>query len=176
MYKVKILLILMTFWGHPVVAQQTDHQRLVSIKAEITGRGVPAVCAKIDTTAYYFTKASIVNLQDSSIAFFIMSCSWPMDGFAIQGDSVGVESCFRGCDHNVPEKIVLAKGQSVEFNFTIKSWKRSSAISNLRIGFRLYKTIEDIWYFEGVGKKANRYLIWSNEVKLQDKLYTYEVN
>ena len=81
-----------------------------------------------------------------------------------------------GCDHNVPEKISLPPKKSVQFNGTIKSWKKNPSIARIKVGFRHFQTVDELWYF--VGAKESRDLnkmVWSNEVDLKDNLYSYEI-
>lgn len=157
-------------------SQVGNDQEFVSVKLDIVGKGAPAICANVDASDYYFATVNIVNTQDSTVTFFIMSCSWPMDGFIIKSDSIAFQFCFAGCDHNVPEKITVPPKKSVQFYGTINSWKKSSAIAKIKVGFRYFATVDDLWSFGGTSADKKRYkLFWSNEVELKDSLYSYEV-
>src|SRR5215471_11437699 len=112
-----------------IFSQESKNKPIVSVNLDIIGKGAPTACARVDTSGYYFVTVNVLNTQDTTVSFFIMSCEWAMDGFVIQSDSVAFQFCFRGCDHNVPEKISLSKGQSVQFYGTIKSWKKDLSVA-----------------------------------------------
>lgn len=99
-----------------------------------------------------------------------------MDGFVIHNDSMAFQFCFGGCDINIPEKIILPTQKSSQFYGTIKSWKKDSSISRIKVGFRYFRTVEALWNFDGSDDKRNQnQIIWSNEVELKDNLYRFEI-
>ena len=157
-------------------AQDIKKKQLLSVKLDIIGKGAPAICANVDSSDYYFATINVLNTQDTTVTFWIMSCSWPMDGFVIHSDSIAFKFCFGGCDHDTPEKISLPKKKSVQFYGTIKSWKKDSSVARIKVGLRYFGTVADLWNFDGLNdnKKPNK-IIWSNEVELKDNLYSHEI-
>jgi hypothetical protein len=157
-------------------SQGSKNKQLVSVTLDIVGKGAPAICANADTSDYYFVTVNVLNMQDTTITFYIMDCSWPMDAFVIKSDSIAFRFCFSGCDNNIPERISLPKTKSVQFYGTIKSWKKSSSIARIKVGFRYFPTFNDIWNSDGSqGRRNLNKIVWSNEVELKDYLYSYEI-
>jgi hypothetical protein len=176
MQKKVIIILSLLLMLNSANSQDSKSKQLVSVNLDITGKGSPTKCANADTSDYYFATINVFNTQDTTVAFWIMSCSWPMDGFVIYSDSIAFQFCFSGCDNNIPEKISLPQKKSIQFYGTIKSWKKDSSIARVKVGFRYFRTVDELWNFDGSNdsKKVNK-IVWSNEVKLYDNLYSYEI-
>jgi hypothetical protein len=156
-------------------SQDSNNKQLVSVKLDIVGKGAPGICPKAKNSNYYFATVNVLNTQDTVVTFFINSCSWPMDGFVINSDSIGFYYCFGGCDHNVPESISISPKKSVQFYSTIISWKKDKSIARIKAGLIYFPTVNDLWHFDGRRSKILDKIVWSNEVELKDNLYSYEI-
>ena len=169
------LLVLLCHQGNSLHTNNKPTPSL-SVTLAITGNGAPAVCIRADTSDYYFVTATVFNNEDTTVALFINSCSWPMEAFVVQNDSIRFEFCFSGCDHNVPEKISVPGKKSAQFYGTIKSWKKDPAIARIKLGFKHFRTVNDLWFSDESSRNKRQYtMYWSNEVELKDNLYSYEI-
>lgn len=176
MFKRIIVAFSLLLMFNSAYSQDSKIKQLVSVKLDIVGKGAPTICANADTSDYYFATINVLNTQDTTVTFWIMSCSWPMDGFVIYSDSIAFQFCFGGCDSNTPEKISLPPKKSIQFYGTIKNWKKDSSIARVKVGLRYFRTVDDLWRFDGSydSKKLHK-IVWSNEVELKDNLYSYEI-
>lgn len=158
------------------VNAQHNNRELLLVDATITGKGVADMCRLADTTSYYFVTVSITNTQDTAVQLWFMSCSWPMDSFSINNDSVVYRFCFSGCDHNVPDFILLPPQKTARFYGTIRSYKKDGSVPRVKVGFRYYNSFNNIFYTGPEGyRKHPCQLFWSNEIELKDNLYGYDI-
>ncbi len=157
-------------------SQDSKNKQVLSVTLDIVGKGAPTTCAKVDTSDYYFATVNVLNTQDTAVSIWVFSCSWPMDAFAIHSQSIAFTFCFSGCDHNVPKKISIPPKRSVQFYGTIISWKKDTSIARIKVGFRYFRTFNDLWNSDRSKESQKLYtMIWSNEVELKDNLYSYEI-
>lgn len=156
-------------------SQNSANKQLVLVTLDIVGKGAPGICPKAKMGKYYFVTVNVFNTQDTAVTFLINNCSWPMDGFVINNDSIGFYYCIGGCDHNVPERVSVPPKKSVQFNNTIISWKKGRSITRIKAGFIYFTTFNEIWYYDGNYSKIADKIVWSNEVELKDNLYKYEI-
>jgi hypothetical protein len=157
-------------------SQDSKNKQVLSVTLDVAGKGAPTYCAKVGKHDYYFATVNVLNTQDTTVSIFILNCSWTFDGFVINNDSMELSSCNVGCDHNVPEKISIPPKRSVQFYNTISSWKKDSSIARIKVGFKYFRTGNDLWNSDGSKKSQKLYtMIWSNEVELKDRLYSYEI-
>lgn len=167
--EVFLLVITMVIFNY-TYPQTLSNSAVVSINLSIVGKGTPSICS--DSSDYFFAKLNVVNTQDSTIKFWIMSCSWPADNWVISNKAVSLHFC--GCDSNIPIEIILFPKKSVEFYTVIRN--RNWAISPIRIkvGFLYAKNSKDIFKISNEKTKGEM-IFWSNEVELKDNLFNYEI-
>lgn len=107
---------------------------LLCVKAEVSDK-VNIQYRHNDFEECYPVKISIKNNSDSTIRFWIMSCSWE-DNFVFNSDSIRIFGL--GCDKNFPKKIELpANGTLVYNNRYIKvcGWGAIQKQAILKLGF-----------------------------------------
>ena len=153
-------------------SQTSNNSALISVNLSIVGKGTPTLCS--DSSNYYFANLTISNTQDTTIRFWIMSCSWPIDNWLINNNAVSLRFC--GCDSNIPVEVVLSPQKSIEFYSAIKYHRKDSSGVRIRAGFLYFTSARDIFNNAGTtSKNINRIKFWSNEVELKDNLYSYEI-
>src|SRR5580658_11135301 len=129
-------------------AQNTNEKAFISVSLQIIGKGT--VRAYQDATGShndtgYFTVATVTNQQDTTIAFWIMSCGWPWANWLTSNDSVYCGNF--GCDSNVPGDIRLKPHQSIHFYGLL--WRRGQKpfCRKVKLGFKYYRDLIDLWNF-----------------------------
>jgi len=176
MFKRTIVAFCLLLLFTSIYSQNSKNKQELSVTLDVVGKGAPATCAHADTSNYYFATVNVLNTQDTAISIWVFSCSWPMDAFAINSQSIAFRFCFRGCDHNVPKEIRIPPKKSVQFYGTISSWKKDSSIARIKVGFKYFRTADALWDSEESKASQKLYtMIWSNEVELKDNLYSYEI-
>jgi hypothetical protein len=171
-----ILITVALFVFAKAYSQYNRNQELISVILDVGGIGTPKSCNDWDTSAYYFAKVSILNTQDTTIHFWIISCSWPMTILTTNIDSVFFSPCFNGCDRDDLDEITLLPKKAVQFYCTIPYNNKSTTISTIKAGFRYFTNPEDLWDFDKTRDKKKVFkTFWSDEVELKDKMYSYEV-
>jgi hypothetical protein len=159
-----------------VYSQDSKDKQVLSVTLDIAGKGAPTCCAKVSKYDYYFATVNILNTQDTTVSIWVMSCSWPMETFAINSQNIVFRYCFGGCDYNVPDEIKIPPKKSVQFYGTIVNWNKDSSIAHIKVGFKYFRTFDDLWNADASKQSERPYtMIWSNEVELKDKMYTYEI-
>jgi hypothetical protein len=63
-------------------------------------------------TTFYSVNIDLINDTDSTVSFWLMSCSW-QDNWIINSDSV--RFYYQGCDSNFPELKQILSGQKLTF-------------------------------------------------------------
>ena len=89
------LLLFMLILGY---SQKTSTRDLVSVKAYIVGKGSPAF--NKDDDQNFFSVATVTNIQDTIISFWIMNESWAVENWITDNDSIYLK--FLGNDLNSP--------------------------------------------------------------------------
>jgi hypothetical protein len=81
-----------------------------------------------------------------------------------------------GCDSNIPVEITLTPKQSIEFYSTIKYKKIAGENDRIKAGFIYFTRALDLVNFAGKrNERAKLKIFWSNEIRMRDNLYNYEV-
>src|ERR1035437_1649941 len=133
----------------------------VSIKLEITGKGFYQYGKDTRVREDYFSKISLTNHEDSTITFWMMSCSWGESTLKFDRDSM--EFSTGNCTKDIPVKIELKSGKSLIIYPVFHA--NSKRINQIRIGFVLFKVDNTSDYFVDPSnfiKTKNIY--WSNPV------------
>jgi hypothetical protein len=164
-----ILIICIYVSYHP-----QQKQLNVSVKLEITGRGYYQYGQDTKVRDDFFSRVSVTNHEDSTIIFWMMSCSWMFDILKFNQDSL--EFSIGNCTKDVPVKVELKPGKSIVFYpvFTDISKKRfhpvysDISINNkqIRIGFNLMKNVSKDPYGEQPQYIRPGNIFWSNPVSL----------
>jgi len=161
-----------------------EKQLKISVKLEITGKGY----FDFDRGGKhedYFSKVRVTNHEDSTITFWMMSCSWYYKTLVFDTDSMQFSSS--GCDKNIPVEIILKPGKSIVFypvfhdnsiyrfahGYSVDSKKaahpaypvQSKDNKPVRIGFILLKNNSKDPYMETNFVKSGQ-TYWSNPVFL----------
>lgn len=166
-----IMLVLLTS-----AYSQHNNKELVSVNLSIVGKGKPFVCQNIDASEYYFVTVNVLNIQDTTVRFWVMDDCWPIESFFIKNDSIMFQSCFNGCEHSVPIEVIMPAKKSAQFYATVKSYKKEASTPLIKVGFRYFARVDDLWNYGIENPKLSKIKIfWSNEVELKDNLYSYEV-
>jgi hypothetical protein len=153
---------------------QIDNKDLLSVNLSIVCKGKASVCRQVDTSTYYIVVVNIVNLQDTTIKFWVMDDCWSADNFFIKHDSITFESCFSGCEHTMPLAVVVPPKKSAQFYATIYSAKKQATPSLIKVGFKYFPTAKEQWDYGTPGHRKAK-VFWSNEVELKDNLYSFEI-
>jgi len=141
-----------------------DKSLKVSVKMEITGKGYYQYGKDTRVREDYFSKISLTNQEDTTLTFWMMSCSWWEETLIFDRDSM--EFSASGCDKNIPVKVALKPGKSLIVYPVIHA--NSKKINQVRIGFVLMKEEELNNHFADRAtflKIKNVY--WSNPVSLE---------
>jgi hypothetical protein len=153
--------------------QRVDSVDLISISLRIVGKGTPSYGR--DTIPGYFALATLTNTQDTTIHFWVMSCSWPAHNFITSNDSIYF--WIPGCDRNIPDKIVLLPHHSVDFYGLFEPSNKKPLPMTVKLGFLYFDSFEDLLdYIVGRNRHQNFNVHWSNSVNIADPLYRYRVN
>ena len=161
-----------------------EKQLKISVKLEITGKGY----FDFDRGGKhedYFSKVTVTNHEDSTITFWMMSCSWWLK--TLQFDRDSMQFSTGGCDKNIPVEIKIKPGKSIIFypvfhdnsiygfahGYSIVSKKaahpafpvKSKYNKQIRIVFILMKNNSKDPYMETNFIKSGQ-TYWSNPVQL----------
>lgn len=122
----------------------------------------------------YFTYMSITNNQDTTISFYLMSCSWMIDNWISDNDSISL--LFLGCDINTPLYITLLPHQLIDFSAIIITKPHTEMSTLFRFGFLYFKKEKDLLdYIPKKNKTDNIRIYWSDAIKLEDNLFKYHI-
>ena len=156
----------------------------VSVKMEITGRGYFQYGRDTKVRDDYFGRVCITNHENTTLTFWMMSCSWWMQTLIFDTDSIEFSGC--GCDKNIPVKVELKPGKSIVFYpvFSDISKKRfhqvySSITRNnkqIKIGFNLMKNVSKDRNGEPPELVKSGETYWSNPVSLDYWNNGYRIN
>ena len=152
-------------------SQTTNNSEPISIYLSIIGKGIPEICS--DSSAHYFVSLRVLNMQDTSVRFWIYSCSWFVDNWVISNNGGSLDNC--GCDSNIPVEIILTPKKSIEFYSTLKYKKIDGENVRIKAGFKYFTRALDIVNFAGKQEREKVKIFWSNEIRMWDNLYNYEV-
>lgn len=168
-----MVLSLLLALHRPADAQKEDSTDLVSVTLHLVGKGTTEYANAKDWGPGYFTMATVSNTQDTTIHFYIMTCSWPGDNWVVSNDSVIF--WYPGCDSNFPERIELLPHQSIHF-YGILFYSRKKPVSkNVKLGFIYYKNFNNLFSWSGQERKMGEFKkYWSNAVELKDNLLDYQ--
>jgi hypothetical protein len=154
-------------------AQNTDAKALVSVSLQIVGEGPVGTSNQNDTG--YFAMATVTNQQDTTIVFWIMSCSWA-ENWVTTSDSVD----YRGnvvCYSNYPIDIRLKPHQSIHFYGLLTRSGQKPFCRKVRLGFRYYTRASDLFPSRNQKTKpAPPDVYWSNEVEIRDNLFQFQID
>ncbi|MDF2188219.1 hypothetical protein [Paraflavitalea sp. CAU 1676] len=155
------------------VAQSKDTTDKVSVTVEVISKGSSDYYK--EKAEGYFIRASVSNTQDTAISFVVMTCSWPSDNWAT--NNLAILMSGRGCDSNSPERITLEPQQSISFNGFIMDTHQKLAGKKFRFAFLYYDNFDDLLVFYKERKpKKEIPAFWSNEVRLEDNIFSYKVD
>ncbi|HEV3325494.1 MAG TPA: hypothetical protein VG052_07800 [Puia sp.] len=159
--------------------QRADTADLISVSLRIVGKGIPSYNRippyNKDTIPGYFAAATLTNKQDTTIHFWIMTCSWPVHNWVTSNDSIFFG--FPGCDRNIPDRIDLSPHQSVDFYGLFETVNKRPLPKTVKLGFIYFASFNDIW--ESLHQRnisENLKVYWSGPVRIADNLYRYQVN
>jgi len=154
-------------------AQSKEVNGEVTVRLEIVSKGNTDYFKQKEEG--YFVRASVSNIQDTTISFVIMSCSWPAANWKTNNKSIYVKAVE--CDANSPERISLKPKQSITFYGFIIGAKGKSEGEKFRLAFLYYNKFEDLLDVMRTSKqKEGPKEFWSNEVRLEDNIFTYKVD
>jgi len=143
----------------------------VAISLEIIGKGTTDYYK--ESANGYFASATVTNTRDTTIRFWVMSCSWPGVNFLSSNNSVYF--IHRGCDNNSPDLIELAPGKSVSFYGIFTGEAKSFAGKKVSVGFVYFDNMKDLSEAASSKEQVKKFkTYWSNSVELEDNLFTYK--
>ena len=155
--------------------QKADTAELISVSLKIVGKGTPIYATPRDTAPGYFALVTVTNRQDTTIHFWVMSCSWAIDNFVTSSDSI--RFWYPGCDHNIPDNIDLLPHHSVDFYGCFKPSKKVPLPRTVKLGLIYVNRQWDLWDYIAGKKALQQFAVyWSNSVRIVDNLYQYRVN
>ena len=162
-----------------------EKQLKFSVQLEITGKGYFNFDRGERKHDDYYSKVTVTNQEDTTITFWMMSCSWWSHTLLFDSDSMQFST--GGCDKNIPVEVKLKPGKSIVFYpvFHDNSIYRNSYIpyvdslnvvhpaypvqskdnKPVRIGFILMKNNSKDPYMETNFVKSGQ-IYWSNPVQL----------
>jgi hypothetical protein len=123
--------------------------------------------------AFYSTDIYLINDTDSTIHFWMMSCSW-MDNMRFSTDKAYLYK-WGGCNKNVPELKQIEPGQKITYNgiTCIRNTSFFRSQNDVKLGFVLIRKGETSGNsdFERVLSdkiKSKKDFIWSNAFKIKE--------
>ena len=162
-----------------------EKQLKISVKLEITGKEYFKYGRDSKARDHFFSRVCITNQEDTTITFWMMSCSWWLK--TLQFDRDSMQFSTGGCDKNIPVEIKLKPGKSIIFypvfhdnsiyrfahGYSVDSKKaahpaypvQSKDNKPVRIGFILLKNNSKDPYMETNFVKSGQ-TYWSNPVQL----------
>ena len=168
-YLKSILLVFFFCLCQPLFSQKDDSKDLITVDLRIVAQGASHNFK--DTKSGYFAIATITNSQDTTINFWIMNCSWPRDNWVTSNSIVYFES--PGCDNNSVIRVELLPHKKIDFYGVLQGSDKKLSNNKVRLGFLYFSKFKDL--FNPLGrdelKQVKKY--WSNEVQLEDTLFTY---
>lgn len=168
-----ILLIQVLLMNNACNAQSKKVNDKVLVNLEIVSKGSTDYYKEKEEG--YFVRASVLNIQDTTISFVIMSCSWPSDNWVTNNKSIYITG--RGCDANSPVRITLKPKQSIFFYGFIRIPERKLEGETFRFAFLYYDNFNDILDVLNTSKSKERGKeVWSNEVRLEDNIFQYKLD
>jgi len=163
-----------------------EKQLKISVKLEITGKGFFQYGQDTKVRDDYFSRVCITNQEDTTITFWMMSCSWWHQTLIFDTDSM--EFSTGGCDKNITVEIKLKPGKSIVFypvfhdnsiyrlshGYYVDSKKvehpafpvQSKDNRQVRIGFILLKNEAKTPYMDPDNFVKSGQTYWSNPVPL----------
>lgn len=153
--------------------QKADTVDLISVSLGIVGQGTADYIKSAGSG--YFALATLTNKQDTTIHFWIMSCSWPIENFVSSSDSINF--AWAGCDHNTPDEIDLLPHRSIHFYGLIESKNKNLLLQTIKLGFIYFANFSDFWDSRHRrDKPKNLKIYWSNQAKIIYDLYSYQLD
>lgn len=167
-----IVLFAMIFsWSEQGYSQKADTVNLISVSLHIVAEGMTPYFKNVSPG--YFVMVTIANLQDTSIHFWIMNCSWPNVNWVTNNDSVYFG--YPECDNNFPIKIELLPHRALDFYGIFSGSEKKLEGKKVRMGFVYFTNFHDIFEASARRSKIRDYKkYWSNEVKVEDNLFKYQ--
>ena len=167
--KKNLFLALLFFSANYVYSQN----RLFSVKIDLVAADYSNV-KPVPKTKFYGV-ATVSNIQDTSLSFYILSCGWPRKNWVSMDDSISYEHI--GCDNNFPDRITLQPNQSIKFKVVINNrhvqWNGSNPI---QMGFIYFKTEKELSDRSMAQKSIpDSKVFWSNPFFFDDVRITYKV-
>ena len=163
-----VLALLSNQCGYSQSKKNTD---IISVQLSVIGEGKHTYLTK-DDFSYFFTTATIFNNQDTAVKFWVMNCSWPVDNWVVDNDSVVF--AFQGCDNNTATEIKLLPHSKITFNGLLKSKINNSKDKFVKVGFIYFTSFKDIFENGGLKSSLNKHKkYWSNSVELVDNVNKY---
>ena len=165
-----LIVVIVCFAG----CKRKEKQLNISVKMEITGRGYYQYGQDTKVRDDYFSRVCITNHEDSTLTFWMMSCSWMFDVLKFNQDSL--EFSPGNCTKEIPVKVELKPGKSIIFYpvFTDISKKRFYQVysniprnnKQIRMGFNLMKNVSKDPYGKQPQYIRPGNIFWSNPVSL----------
>ena len=141
-------------------------QKDLQIKVEVSEKKKLHLSSTFELECYP-VKISLINNTDSTIRYWIMTCSWEYN-FVLTSDSVNLFGL--GCDGNFPtSRVILPRDTIVYKNEYLKvfRWPEKQKTANVRLGFILIRENEStVNTFEGIlseKRKIKTDVIWSDD-------------
>jgi hypothetical protein len=154
--------------------QKADTVDLISVSLRIVGKGTPQYPK--DASPGYFALATLTNNLDTAIHFWIMTCSWYAHNWISSNDSIH----FFGspvCDRNITDRINLLPHQSMDFYGLFELRDNKPLPEMVKLGFIYFTSSDDIEdYLRGRNNPENFKIYWSNQAKIRDNLYSYQLD
>ncbi len=143
---------------------------LVTVRLSVVGQGIGfGLSNDNDQEECFFALATVTNLQDTAIAFFTSTCSWPISNWRTSSEKVFLN--ILGCDAQDFERITLLPKQTIEFNIALSFRDKKSKVDSVKLGFIYCTAVLDL-----LDRKNPRIpVFWSNEVSLINSLNTYQI-
>ncbi|HET6996815.1 MAG TPA: hypothetical protein VFI06_17600 [Chitinophagaceae bacterium] len=141
------------------------------VSADIINSDGPA---SKDKFQQYYMVITLTNTQDTNIRFTVMTCSWS-ESFRFDTDSIYLY--YPGCDSNFPTTIEILPHKTVKFFGILTCYKKNRNAINppsFKIAF-LDLPYNDWFLFPYSHEDKLKYkTYWSDSIKLERKLYSYE--
>ena len=152
-------------------SQKPDNTDLISVTLRIVAEGNTQYYK--ENNSGYFAIATVTNIQDTTISFWIMTCSWPDVNWVASSDSVYFGS--HGCDSNFPEKVELLPHKSINFYGVFTKLSKKPMGKSVKLGFVYFNSFNDIFEASAERSKIKNFRkYWSNQVVLEDNLFKYQ--
>lgn len=168
--KPTVLLIFFLIVNTNIFSQKNNDTDIISVKSYVVGK-YESILEK-GSVERYFILGCVSNNRDTTISFWIMSRSFPINNWSSSNDSIWLE--IPQNNNNSPVPIKLLPHQTINFYFVAIPKNATLKNKAFQLGFNFTDPkASKLPYDQNRNEKVQKY--WSNLLILEDKTFHYEI-